>query len=239
MSTYLAAVIRHGAYQQKSDTPSALQPFPLTEAGAQEVRLQAREFAQTLEKNNWQLHPEVHSSPLLRAWQTAQIYMEELAEFFVQPPVHLQFAELCERSVGNVANLTIAEIEQILTQDPRFTAPPDNWKSDSHYQLPFLGAESLMQAGARVAAHLNASAHKNSTLNTNDIVQLLIGHGAAIRHAACHLNVMELCEVSKFSMFHAHPVVLSFDGQHWQHIAGKFKRRTTGNPQKQGDEALD
>ena len=228
MSTYLAAVIRHGAYHQKTDTPSALQPFPLTEDGAEEVRTQAREFAKILTSNNWQLHREVHSSPLLRAWQTAQIYIEELADFFVASPEHLQFPELCERSVGNVANLTIAEIEQILQDDPRYELAPTNWKSDSHYCLPFMGAESLMQAGERVAKHLLTSAQHVDVHPEQQQVQLFIGHGAAIRHAACHLNVMQLQDVSKFSMFHGHPVLLSFEGQHWQHIAGRWKQRKLG-----------
>lgn len=226
-------MIRHGAYQQKSDTPSALQPFPLTDEGAREVRTQARQFAHTLNRKHWRLHQEVHSSPLLRAWQTAQIYIEELDGFFDTTPVHLQFPELCERSVGNVANLTISEIEQILRDDPRYESAPTNWKSDSHYCLPFTGAESLLQAGKRVARHLTKLAAKQENTQPEKKVQLVIGHGAAIRHAACHLNVMQLCDVSQFSMFHAHPVVLSFDGHHWQHIAGQWKSR------KQGDEAKD
>jgi 2,3-bisphosphoglycerate-dependent phosphoglycerate mutase len=239
MTSSLVALIRHGAYEQKPDTPSALQPFPLTMEGADEVRQQARQFAEVLKENNWHLYHEVHSSPLLRAWQTAQIYLEELSEFFKKSPVHLEFAELTERAVGSVANLTVAEIEKILEQDPRYSKPPKNWKSDSHYCLPFLGAESLMQAGERVASHITT----HLQLAEENAVQLVIGHGAAIRHAACHLNVMELWQVSGFSMFHAHPVVLLYekdehekDGQQessWRHIAGQWKQR------KKGEEAKD
>ena len=229
MVTSLIALIRHGDYQQKANTPSAWQPFGLHAEGIAEVRHQAQQFAQLLQKNHWLLSPKVHSSPLLRAWQTAQLFIETLQDFFPAPPEHLQFSALAERSVGSVANLSITEIEQLLIADPRFDAAPAGWKSDSHYCLPFMGAESLYQAGSRVAQHIEQ--HTQSA-QTNQI-QLFFGHGAALRHAACHLNVMQLCDVSQFSMYHAHPVILSKDSHGWQQIAGQWKLR------KQGSEAKD
>ena len=231
MASKLIALIRHGAYQQKTDAPSALQPFPLTPDGEQEVRAQANAFAKVLRDNKWTVYHKVHSSPLLRAWQTAQLYMEELSEFFHQPSQHLEFSALTERSVGTVANLTIKEIEQIIHDDPRYQTPPKNWKSDSHYCLPFIGAESLLQAGERVAKHietktmLTSQMATDSQINKQNQVQLIVGHGAAIRHAACHLNVIKLCEVSALSMYHAHPVVVQKDENGWHHIAGQWKVR--------------
>lgn len=224
----LVALIRHGAYQQLDNTPSALQPFALTKSGSAEVRTRAQQFAQLLKQKGWRLATDVHSSPLLRAWQTAQIYIEELTEFFTQPPVHQQFPELVERSVGNVANLSIPQIEQLLEVDPRFKPAPDGWKSDSHYRLPFMGAESLMEAGQRVARHIKAHVQ----CHPEPQVQLMIGHGAAIRHAACHLNVMQICDIKKLSMHHAHPVILARENGMWRHIEGQWKVRNEGSEAK-------
>lgn len=228
MARTLVALIRHGAYHQRNNTPSALQPFPLTAEGEKEVRRQAKAFASLLTAQQWKLAVQVHSSPLLRAWQTAQIYMEVLADFFDAPPVHLQFPELVERSVGNVANLTTQEIEHLLHQDPRFSPAPKGWKSDSYYCLPFMGAESLMDAGARVAKHIE----QHNQASEQARVQLIVGHGAAMRHAACHLNVMQFCDISKLSMHHAHPVVLEKIDTEWQHIAGQWKIRQAGSEAK-------
>ena len=227
-NTSLIAVIRHGDYHQKPGAPSALQPYPLTNEGTVEVRVQAQQFAKVLKENNWKLHHQVHSSPLLRAWQTAQIFIEELADFFEDTPQHLEFPALCERAVGSVANLTVSEIEQVLKDDPRYESPPQNWKSDSHYCLPFLGAESLNQAGERLADHLVEFAHQHEA----NCVRLFVGHGAAIRHAACHLGVMKLCDVSRLSMYHAHPLVFSHDQQGWQHLTGNWKVRKSNEDVK-------
>lgn len=228
MAQTLIALIRHGAYHQKVDTPSALQPFPLTAQGISEARQQAQQFSRLLTDKGWRLASQVHSSPLLRAWQTAQIYIQELNDFFIEPPVHLQFPALVERSVGNVANLTTREIEQLLVEDPRYDPAPSGWKSDSEYCLPFLGAESLMAAGARVARHIESQCAET----TSNTVQLIVGHGAAMRHAACHLNVMQFCDIKKLSMHHAHPVVLEKTDTEWQHIAGQWKIRKAGSEAK-------
>ena len=214
------ALVRHGDYQQKSDTPSAWQPFPLTESGAEEVRFQARQLGELLKEKVWTLDPQVHSSPLLRAWQTAQIFISELTPFFDSEPQHTEFPALSERSVGSVANLTISEIEQLLQTDPRYAPAPPGWKSDSHYRLPFMGAESLHQAGQRVAQHIEQHLPEKATQ-----LKLFIGHGAAIRHAACHLNVINICEVPRLSMYHGHPIILSKSTEGWQHIAGQWKQR--------------
>lgn len=225
----LVALIRHGAYHQKDNAPSAWQPFPLTDFGEQETRRQASLFAEELRKQGWKLAPRVHSSNLLRAWQTARIYIEVLSEFFDEEVEHEESPLLCERSVGSVANLTTAEIEGVMAQDPRFALPPKGWKSDSHYCLPFTGAESLMQAGLRVSRYIldNIQAYQEGQ------VQIFVGHGAAIRHAACHLNVMEICDVSKLSMYHAHPVVLQRVDNQWHKVSGNWKIR------KQGSEVTD
>lgn len=219
--TRLIALIRHGDYEQLAKTPSALQPYPLTDEGAEEVRQQARRFCDWLEQQDIRPSAEVHCSTLLRAWQTAQLYIEELSDLFSSTPELQSFPDLCERRVGSVANLSTGEIERILELDPRFEPAPKGWKSDSHYRLPLEGAESLMDAGARVAGHLRlcAAAPERG-------LQLVFGHGAAFRHAAYHLNVIEFDDIKRLSMYHGHPVVLQQDPlTGWSHHSGEWKIR--------------
>lgn len=221
----IAALIRHGAYEQLSQTPSALQPFPLTADGEQEVRRQARMFGEWLHESGYKLDPMVDASTLLRAWQTAQIYCEELAPFFNGTPTVVSYPDLCERSVGSVANLPLAEIERLLALDPRFDTPPEGWKSDSHYCLPFDGAESLLQAGERVANHIGNWRELIKKKPNNDI-KLFVGHGASIRHAAFHMNVIKMCDIKKLSMYYGHPVVLDFaDEGDFAKLFGDWKQR--------------
>lgn len=216
------ALIRHGAYEQLTNVPSALQPYPLTPAGEAEVRQQARQFAQWLASSDAQLDPVIDSSTLLRAWQTADIYRQELHEFFAEPAQIKSYPSLCERSVGAVANLDIAEIERIIALDPRYSAPPENWKSMSTYKLPFDGAESLLEAGERVAKHISAW-HQQA----GDHIKLMVGHGASIRHGAYHLNIISLSDIKKLSMFYGHPVVFAFadDLSASGPIYGQWKQR--------------
>ncbi|MDB4837700.1 histidine phosphatase family protein [Marinomonas sp.] len=216
------ALIRHGAYEQLNQVPSALQPFPLTKEGIEEVRRQARLFGAWLEETGQMLDPIIDTSTLLRAYQTGEIYREELNRFFTTTPIIESTFDLCERSVGAVANLTIDNIENILAADPRYTVPPKSWKSDSHYCLPFDGAESLMQAGERVAKHVAHWQQKNST---NDI-KLFIGHGAAFRHAAHLLNAIQFSDIKALSMFYGHPVVFEFaDARQVRPLFGEWKQR--------------
>ncbi|TDO98951.1 histidine phosphatase family protein [Marinomonas balearica] len=223
------ALIRHGAYEQLKNVPSALQPFPLTEEGEKEVRHQARLFGEWLKESGNKLNPVVDSSSLLRAWQTASIYIEELNDFFVSEPVLTGYPELCERSVGAVANLPIAEIERLLALDPRFGVPPENWKSDSYYKLPFDGAESLIEAGQRVADHIaqwQNHVHDDEKMNDPQLIKLFVGHGASIRHAAFHLNVINFCDIKRLSMYYGHPVVFEFvKDKHSTKLFGDWKKR--------------
>ncbi|WP_036159068.1 histidine phosphatase family protein [Marinomonas ushuaiensis] len=219
------ALIRHGAYEQLKNVPSALQPFPLTEEGELEVRHQARAFGEWLKQTGSKLNPEIDSSTLLRAWQTASIYIEELRDYFDGEPQVRCYSALCERSVGAVANLPIDEIERVMTLDPRFDTPPENWKSDSYYCLPFDGAESLMQAGQRVADHLQSwkASEKNPSL-----IKLFVGHGASIRHCAFHLNIITFPDIKRLSMFYGHPVVFDFaDNKKAKLLFGGWKIRQT------------
>ena len=226
MARLIAALIRHGDYQQLSDTPSAHQPFPLNSEGEVQAQQGAQCLHDMLVRNDWSLVASIDSSRLLRAWQTAVIFADRLAGLAASTPQIENYDELAERGVGCVANLTIAQIETVLQQDPRFSEPPAGWKADSHYCLPLQGAESLLQAGERVAAHLSQSMAALSP-DDNDRVKVFVGHGAAFRHAAYHLGVLAFEQLRQLSMFHCQPVMLEYlpDGS-WRHVEGDWKVRS-------------
>jgi len=225
MSDRFAILLRHGAYQQKPGTPSALQPFGLTAGGKQQASAAGRELADLAKAQGWHLAPEIFCSRQQRAWQTATALAAFLADATSQEFRITEDEALAERSVGALANLTIPEIEKVLEDDPRFKAPPENWKSDSHYKLPVQGAESLMEAGERVADFLKArltELHGQTDANA----QIFVGHGAALRHAAHHLGVLGFEDIRRFSMHHAKPVVLKLGhDETWRHHTGAWKER--------------
>ena len=227
MPRLIAAIIRHGDYRQLSKTPSAHQPFPLTEKGIDQAREAATAIREIIATNNWLLSPSVESSQLLRAWQTAKLLIDELTDLFPQPAVLTGHDELAERGLGSAANLTIGQIEQIIRDDPRFDDLPADWKSNSHFRLPLQGAESLMDAGERVANQLQESMESLAQSANSDTLQLFIGHGAAFRHAAYHLGILAFEDIAKLSMYHAVPVYLEYTVEGvWKHIDGNWKVRS-------------
>ncbi|MGD2116808.1 MAG: histidine phosphatase family protein [Chromatiales bacterium] len=228
MPRLITAFLRHAEYRQKPDTPSAHQPFPLTAKGEQQARDAATRLRQQITDNQWALHHTVDSSQLLRAWQTAKIIAGELADLFdTDTPAQIDsFDELAERSMGSVANLSIREIENIIHADPRFADLPADWKYNSHFRLPLQGAESLLEAGERVADFLKSRMQDLSNKIDHDSIKLFVGHGAAFRHAAYHLGLLQFDDIRKLSMFHAEPLFFEIDPDgHWSHIGGKWKQR--------------
>jgi len=230
MARLIAAIIRHADYQQLADTPSAHQPFPLTEAGKAEALAATHSLNDFLRTGSYSLSPEIDCSHMLRAWQTAEIIATNMIDQFPAPPFVKSFDALAERGVGSVANLAISQIEQIISEDPRFDELPPDWKSDSHFRLPFQGAESLLEAGERVATHMQYRMQALQESVTGDTMKLFVGHGAAFRHAAFHLGVLNLEQVSQLSMHHARPVLLEYrsDGG-WLHVGGEWKVRKAGH----------
>lgn len=218
--------MRHGDYHQLPDTPSAHQPFPLTAAGEDQARQGVAKLQQALAVNGWALHPVIDSSRLLRGWQTANIIAKEIAPFLPDAPVVESFDELAERGLGSAANLSMQQIESVLEVDPRCELPPPDWKSNSHYRLPLQGAESLLEAGSRVAKHLEWRMRACKHEATRDTLKLFVGHGAAFRHAAYRLGVLEFEQIAQLSMFHAQPIHLEYlsDGV-WRHVTGDWKIR--------------
>lgn len=221
-SAPIAALIRHGDYHQRPGAPSALQPFPLNDAGKAQAREAVPRLDSLITEHGLALSPIIHCSPQLRAWATAEIIAGGLTALGHQIDDLLQTPALSERSVGTLANLTTDEIEAVLDADPRHSSPPKGWKSDSHYCLPYPGAESLMQAGNRVAGHLQATMANAQPSQ----LQLFVGHGASFRHAAHHLGVLSMAEIQQLSMFHAHPLLVRYNPRgSWRHFAGDWKIR--------------
>lgn len=207
-------LIRHGDYRQRAGAPSARQPFPLTETGRAQAAACADAVAEMIAAHDLPAPSALHSSLQLRAWQTADILRRALD----LPPI-AQTAALAERGLGAAANLTVEEIEAVLREDPRHPAPPPGWKSDAEYRLPLDGAESLSEAGARVAAHLRAAARPGT-------LSIHVGHGASFRHACAHLGVLRREDVPKLSMFHARPSLIRHQAHGiWAHSAGDWKIR--------------
>ena len=229
MSRRIAAIIRHGDYYQIPGAPSAHQPFPLNADGEKQAAESADSIASILRQHNWSLNPEIDCSRMLRGWQTAQIIADSLGEKLSRQLQLQSFDELAERSVGCAANLTSEQIRDIIHNDPRYTDLPDDWKSNSEYRLPLQGAESMLEAGERVASHL---LRRMSALpdEDTDTLKLFVGHGAAFRHAAWHLGVLEYDQIARLSMYHGCPVFLEFvDDGCWQHIAGEWKVRSANS----------
>ena len=207
--------VRHGDYHQRPGAPSARQPFALTERGHAQAMVCAADVAELRETYGLSLAPVLYSSLQLRAWQTA----EEIRKGVSGLESILETSALGERSLGCAANLTVDEIQQVLRNDPRHDPPPVGWKSDSDYRLPLEGAESLSDAGRRVAAHLK------ETLVPGRAV-LHVGHGASFRHACHVLGVLKKPEIARLSIFHAKPLLLCYKGHDtWTHMAGEWKVR--------------
>ena len=226
MGRMLAALVRHGDYHQLPDTPSAHQPFPLTPRGEEQARAAAQILRDLLRRHDWQAVPEIDSSMLLRAWQTARIIEAHLAGRAETEPHVASFEALAERGLGSAANLSMTQIRDVIHQDPRFPDLPANWKADSHYRLPLQGAESLLEAGERVATHVRRRMAALGPAGNRDRLKIFVGHGAALRHAAYHLGVLEMAQVARLSMYHGQPVVLEFlPGGLWRHVEGDWKVR--------------
>lgn len=229
MPRLIAALVRHGEYYQRANVPSALQPYPLNAEGQAQANKAALALIGEAIENQWDICTSIDSSTLLRAWQTAEQYRLAIQEYMAESVELASFDALCERSVGSAANLSLDEIQNVIGHDPRFGDLPDDWKSDSHFCLPLVGAESLMMAGQRVAEHI-----RNSMLGCigveRDTLKVFVGHGAAFRHAAHILGVLRFDEIAKYSMHHAKPIYIELINGEWTHIGGDWKQRDGSLP---------
>lgn len=226
MPRRVAALVRHGKYHQPQRTPSAHLPYPLTPEGEIQAHQCAEEILLWADKNGFEIWLSMDASSLRRAWQTATIMARTFTAAQERSFEVAEYPALAERGVGAAANLTTDAIEDLLRDDPRFTPPPENWKSRSDYKLPFLGAESLLEAGARVAAHMDQRMDALPRLDQRPLLMVFVGHGGSLRHAAVQWGVLTRENVVQVSMYHARPVYLERDAfGNWTHLAGDWKPR--------------
>lgn len=216
-----AALMRHGTFIQGEAVPSAHLPHGLTDEGHVEAEQGAAALWALIEKHDMKIDPVIDCSRMRRAWETANIAARVLEERSGQKFSVVEFEQLAERSLGAVANLSEAEIERIVADDPRFAPLPQGWKRIRELKLPFQGAESLSEAGRRVAAHLT----QRTTGLATGTLKLFVGHGGAFRNAACELGVLTVPEVERYSMYCGQAVTLVREEQGWRHFAGDWKLR--------------
>ncbi len=101
MARLIAALIRHGDYQQLPETPSAQQPFPLNSEGEIQAQQGAQLLHDMLVRNDWILVASIDSSHMLRAWQTAKIFADRLSTLALSPLQIESYDELAERSISS------------------------------------------------------------------------------------------------------------------------------------------
>lgn len=227
MARLIAALIRHGKYHQPDNVPSAMLPYPLTDDGSREIRGCSKELFDFSAGQGWATAAEIDSSRMQRAYQTAHLIKTAGEEAGQSRFKVRQYDALAERGLGAASNLTVSEIEKIISDDLRFEALPKNWKSQSDFRLPLQGAESLMMAGRRVAGHISRKMKMLRAELERDTLKIFVGHGAAFRHAAVVLGIMNREQAMACSMYHGKPVFLEMLGDgSWQHIAGEWRPRT-------------
>lgn len=248
MAKRVLAWIRHGEYAQPPGVPSAHLPHGLTPRGREQALEAARVIWRQVQQQGLELDPVVDCSRLRRAWETADLLARELENLGSPKLIVREFDALMERSLGAAANLTLEEIEAVLTADPRFERPQPGWKRDAHYTLPLPGAESLARAGERVARHVRArmraldvddSTCSSSPCSTSKApLVLFVGHGGAFRHAASELGLLSPADVERLSMQNGAPIFFEFhpgrdgdvNGERWLRVAGDWRQRGAGAP---------
>lgn len=227
MTRLIAAMIRHGNYHQPVGVPSAHLPHPLNPEGEGQALEAVKGILAHMAQHELQLAPVIYTSALLRAWQTATILQQELQRSCSYTLSIEEDMALAERGLGTAANLTLDEIEAVVAKDPRCASPlPLHWKAQSRFRLPLPGAESLIDAGQRVADFISAKALAHQEQAREPTLLLFIGHGGAFRHAAYHMNILALEDIPGLSMYHCDPLYIELEeGATWRHQAGAWKVR--------------
>lgn len=230
MTRLIVAFVRHGEYQQPPGVPSAHLPYPLTPGGIEQATAAAATLMDVASNESWGIEPVIDSSCQLRGWQTASIIASELKLHGINGANVESFEALAERCLGSAANLTVEQIESVVAADPRYEPLPAGWKSDSNFRIPLQGAESLMQAGARVMQHVAGRADSLVQDISVDTLKIFVGHGAAFRHVAVHMGLMSTEQAVALSMYHCTPLYFERlsdrqDNKKWCHIAGEWKIR--------------
>jgi 2,3-bisphosphoglycerate-dependent phosphoglycerate mutase len=238
MAKRVLAWVRHGEYAQPPGVPSAHLPHGLTPRGREQALEAARVVWQYAGQQGLELDAVVDCSRLRRAWETADVMARELERLGSSKLVVSELDALMERGLGAATNLSLEQIEAVLAADPRFEPPPPGWRRDAHYILPLPGAESLAQAGERVARHVRARMRALAGASTaaGSMLVLFVGHGGAFRHAAGQLGMLSAADVQRLSMQHGAPIFFEFhpgsaadpSAERWLCVAGDWRERGAG-----------
>lgn len=221
----VAALVRHGDFARPEDTASAHSILPLSEKGRAQATAAARPLAELCAEHRLTIDKRIEASSLLRAWQTANQLAEALAPETGQDYHVIQRDEMLERGLGSAANLTFDAIRSYLAADPRIGALPENWRRQPEFRLPVPGAESLMDAGKRTAARIEASVASLRPEDPTDLVRVFVAHSGCLRHAAVVLGALDVRVVAERSMDFLDAVLLERqpDGR-WMQLAGDFRK---------------
>jgi 2,3-bisphosphoglycerate-dependent phosphoglycerate mutase len=226
MPRLIAALLRHGAYDQPKNVPGAHNPHPLTPEGEDQARAAATRLIASAEGFGCSLHAEIDTSDLLRAWGTARVIADSLTDLLGREFRLIEVPALRERGLGSAGNLTLEQIDRVIQRDPRYAALPRDWRSRSEFRLPLPGAESLLEAGARTAEYLVGRLDALQGELTTDTLKIFVGHGGSIRHAAVRLGMLEVDQAREVSMEYCQPVFWEKTADRsWRHIAGDWKKR--------------
>ncbi|MEE8167218.1 MAG: histidine phosphatase family protein [Myxococcota bacterium] len=221
----VAGFVRHGHFDRPDDTASAHLPLPLSDEGRAQARACAIPILESNEELALELDPVIETSQLLRAWQTATILAEELeARTGTQFRVVTR-TELAERSLGSCSNLRFDQIAALLAEDPRLDPLPQGWRRIPEFRLPVLGAESLMQAGARTATRVATSLDSIPDADVRNVLRLFIAHSGCLRHATVQLGALDVRIVPRLSMDVAQRVLIEkMPNGDWVQISGQWRK---------------
>ncbi len=224
---FAVCFVRHGQYAQPENVPSAHLPHPLVAEGRAQAAAGCERLWDEASARGWRLCPVIDASPLLRAWETAELFAEGLRSHGLAEASVETFDALTERSLGAAANLTMDEIAAVIERDPRAQPLPPGWKRTSDFRLPLVGAESLLDAGARVASHVRHRAETTACPPGDGLfVKVILGHGGSLRHGAAELGMLDPTSLDRLSMFHATPIVYAYRDGRWDHVSGEWKQRS-------------
>ncbi|MCP4908604.1 MAG: histidine phosphatase family protein [bacterium] len=230
----VVAFVRHGHFDRPEGTASAHSLFPLSAEGRGQAERAAGPILEMCQDLELEIDSRIEASQLLRAWETANIVAGSLSERLAEEKHQrfhvIQRDELIERGLGSAANLTFERIHEMLASDPRLGPLPDGWRRMPEFRLPVQGAESLMQAGARVAARVATSIDSIPGEDPRDVVRLFVAHSGCLRHAAVVLGAVDVRAVPELSMDFTQAVMIEkLPSGDWIHIGGQFRKHLSGS----------
>ena len=221
----VAGFVRHGHFDRPDSTASAHLPLPLSDEGRRQARACAIPILESSRELALELDPVIEASQLLRAWQTATLLAEELE---ARTGTRFRVAtrtELVERSLGSCSNLRFDQIAAVLAEDPRLDPLPQGWRRIPEFRLPVLGAESLMQAGARTATRVATSLDTIPDADARNVLRLFVAHSGCLRHAAVQLGALDVRVVPRLSMDFAQAVLVEkMPNGDWVQVTGQWKK---------------